>query len=72
MTGPQRTTRCVVLQAPGEALDAAVAASLTRRGWRLTTLDNPYMAMVELCLLERAETTRCAWGPNQPAPKTLK
>jgi len=61
-------TRCVTLaEAKGE-VPAALATLLSDRGWQVIAFNDPYLAMAELCLLDRSDSARRACGlPATPA-----
>jgi hypothetical protein len=55
-------TRCVVLAPPEVNLDEALRARLREHGWRTMTVHDPHIALAELCLQERLQASRSAWG----------
>ena len=56
-------TRVVVLRtAPQEPRDERLSAIFAARDWFAIEHTNPYQAMAELCLRERAQVSRSAWG----------
>ena len=55
-------TNCVVLAPNAEAVDERLRSQLEQRHWYALMAGDPLMAMVELCLLERARSSRTAWG----------
>jgi hypothetical protein len=60
MTTAASQIRCVVLTPPGEGAEAA--AHLAGRNWATIEVHDPLLAMVELCLRERAQRSRAGWG----------
>lgn len=55
-------TNCVVLAPSVEAGDQRLRSQLEQRSWHAQIVGDPLAAMVELCLLERARSSRTAWG----------
>jgi len=63
-------TRGILLTPRGGA-EPLVNDAIGARGWTITTLDDPVMAMSELCLLERSQAARAAWGLRGTADLVL-
>ncbi len=55
-------TNCVVLAPNAAGVDEGLRSQLEQRQWHALIAGDPLMAMVELCLLERARSSRIAWG----------
>lgn len=60
-------TRVIVLAPPPEtggpaALSEGLRSQFAARDWFAVLQHDPYLAMTELCLRERAQTARSAWG----------
>jgi hypothetical protein len=53
MAVPDDIASCVVLTRPGAPTDTHFATLIDARGWRPVVLEDPALAMAELCLLER-------------------
>jgi len=51
-----------VLWPRDERRDPELSAHLQAEGWHLSEVDDPYLALSELCLLDRARKGRQAWG----------
>ena len=64
-------TNCVVLAPNAEAVDERLRSQLEQRHWHALMAGDPLMAMVELCLLERARSSRTAWGLSSVDGATL-
>ena len=64
-------TNCVVLAPNAEAVDQRLRSQLEQRRWYARMAGDPLMAMVELCLLERARSSRTAWGLSSVDGATL-
>jgi hypothetical protein len=71
MDGPHQSTQSgdeatsgIVLLFREATVDPTLAVAMTQRGWTTTSLDDPCLAMAELCLLERGQAARAAWGLN--------
>lgn len=62
MTNEQPKTRCIVLLPPESDCGQTISALLARRGWPGTSRDDPWLAYAELCLQERVQRSRAAWG----------
>jgi len=59
---PNDGTRGVLLVERGRDIDATLRDAIAAHGWSVTALHDPVMAMAELCLLERSQAARSAWG----------
>ena len=64
MASQRDEARCVVLTPPGAAMSEPLRALLTARSWRFVARDDPHLAMAELCLEDRARSTRRSWAPE--------
>jgi len=64
-------TNCVVLAPNAEGVNEPLRSQLEQRHWTALTVGDPLMAMVELCLLERARSSRTAWGLSSVDGATL-
>lgn len=62
MTVMEERTRCIVLRPETDADTQRLDAALASREWSRIDWNGPYEAMVELCLCQRAEASRAAWG----------
>jgi hypothetical protein len=64
-----RTTGCIVLAPRAAGDDDALDRLLRDRGYAPRTFHDPHLAMVELCLLDRAHEAGAAWSASErPAP----
>lgn len=61
---------CVVLTS-SEQLDVGINSAFVERGWRAHLANDPLMAMADLCLLDKAQTSRSAWGLPRAEPLRL-
>ena len=61
---PAQWTRVIVLTPPqpGGGPDAALKAEFAQRDWYAVEHSDPCMAMAELCLREKSQAARAAWG----------
>ena len=64
-------TNCVVLALNAEGVDDGLRSQLEQRHWHALIAGDPLLAMVELCLLERARSSRTAWGLSSVDGVTL-
>jgi hypothetical protein len=65
-------TRCVVLAPSDAGAGGDVDAALVENDWHLLErADDPHMALVELCIGERASAARAAWGLDRAEPPAL-
>ena len=62
MAQPQNPTCSIVLAPPETADDDQLDRLLTDQDWQSVRMDDPHLAMAELCLRERAQASRAAWG----------
>ncbi|MHC5027578.1 MAG: hypothetical protein ACYTGR_12560, partial [Planctomycetota bacterium] len=54
--------RCLTLVPDGMPISALLQSGLRDRGWSLVVRTNPADAMADLCMRERLERARAAWG----------
>ena len=59
---PQQRARCIILTAVGEEPERDLQALIHRHRWEALCTDDAYQAMAELCLEERMQASRAAWG----------
>lgn len=65
MSQPQSPTRCVLLVPKGGRASARgrrLKELLDRRGWQAHEANETLAALAELCLLDRARSSRRSWG----------
>lgn len=55
-------TKCVVLAPNAKSVDGRLRSQLEQRHWDALVTDVPLMAMAELCLAQRMQSSRAAWG----------
>ena len=55
-------TNCVVLAPDAKSVDGRLRSQLEQRHWDALVTDVPLMAMAELCLAQRMQSSRTAWG----------
>ncbi len=55
-------TKCVVLAPNATSVDGQLRSQLEQRQWDALVTDVPLMAMAELCLAQRMQSSRTAWG----------
>ena len=55
-------TKCVVLATKAKCVDGRLRSQLEQRHWDALVTDLPLMAMAELCLAQRLQSSRTAWG----------
>ena len=55
-------TKCVVLAPNAKSVDGQLRSQLEQRHWDALVTDVPLMAMAELCLAQRIQSSRTAWG----------
>ncbi len=55
-------TKCVVLAPNAKSVDGRLQSQLEQRHWDALVTDVPLMAMAELCLAQRMQSSRAAWG----------
>ncbi len=55
-------TNCVVLAPDAKSVDGRLRSQLEQRQWDALVTDVPLMAMAELCLAQRMQSSRTAWG----------
>lgn len=55
-------TNCVVLAPDAKSVDGRLQSQLEQRHWDALVTDAPLMAMAELCLAQRMQSSRTAWG----------
>ena len=55
-------TKCVVLAPDAKSVDGRLGSQLEQRHWDALVTDVPLMAMAELCLAQRLQSSRRAWG----------
>lgn len=55
-------TNCVVLAPNAKSVDGRLRSQLEQRQWDALVTDVPLMAMAELCLAQRMQSSRTAWG----------
>ena len=55
-------TKCVVLAPDAKSVDGQLRSQLEQRHWDALVTDVPLMAMAELCLAQRMQSSRTAWG----------
>lgn len=70
MESTNSRTTCVVLTS-SEQLDVAINSAFVERGWRAHLANDPLLAMADLCLLDKAQTSRSAWGLPRAEPLRL-
>jgi hypothetical protein len=63
-------TRCVVLLPVEGELNGRLAAAVAARHWSASTHHDPYQALVELGLRDKAQASRAAWG-LQPSERAV-
>ncbi len=63
MPSRNNATRCVLLAPAGDGSD--VREQLSKQGWIAHPADDPLPALAELCLLQRLDASRRAWGRTQ-------
>jgi hypothetical protein len=71
MARTQPATACVVLTAPGDGVGEQLRSRLEDRAWRPIAVDDPYLAMAELCLRDHARRSRTALGRDEGEPPVL-
>ena len=59
-------TKCVVLAPNAKSVDGRLRSQLEQRHWDALVTDVPLMAMAELCLAQRMQSSRTAWGLTSP------
>jgi len=62
MSNAEANACCVVFSPPGRGIDEPLSDQLDARNWRATPVDDPHLAMAELCLLDRTAQARRASG----------
>lgn len=65
------TPACVLLTPTGVEADTTLRAELQRRDWACVAVDDPYLALAELCIREHGERTRDEWGLSPAPPPRL-
>ncbi len=55
-------TKCVVLAPNANSVDGRLRSQLEQRHWDVLVTDVPLMVMAELCLAQRLQSSRTAWG----------
>ena len=60
-SSPHQRARCVILTAAGQE-PRDLQALIHQRRWEPISTDDAYKAMAELCLEERMQASRAAWG----------
>ena len=63
--------RCVVLTPRDAAMSESLRELLVERSWLAVAIDDPHLAMAELCLEDRARSSRRAWAPAPDQNITL-
>jgi hypothetical protein len=59
---PDNGTCAIVVDPSGRKPDERLAALLDERQWEAVAIDDPHLALAELCVRERLEVSRSAWG----------
>jgi hypothetical protein len=65
MTSQTQWTRAIVLMPPppeGRGVSDSLKSEFARRDWFVVEQHDPHLALSELCLRERAQAARSAWG----------
>jgi hypothetical protein len=67
----RQTNECVVLTPRGGMLHEALRSRLDDRGWRPVVVEDPHLAMAELCLRDHARRSRAAVSDAMAEPPVL-
>ncbi|MDY7110624.1 MAG: hypothetical protein SYC29_18480 [Planctomycetota bacterium] len=70
-THVRQTNDCIVLGSRGGRLPDELRARMDDRGWRPVIIEEPHLAMAELCLRDHARRTRSAADGAKAEPPVL-
>lgn len=62
MPDPPENTRCILLAPVGRGRSGDLVGLVEARGWDPVVLTDACLAMAELCLEDRTQSARTAWG----------
>ena len=65
------TPACVLFTPPGCDADPHLQGELERRDWAFISIDDPYLALAELCIRHHGEQTHDEWGLARHQPPRL-